>query len=121
MNETVKKVGGVAVGIAMGATGTAAVLPNEAELKEQVRVAEAITLQTQATKNEVVKELVWLKERLGESGSYDLSAATSLEWDEAGLEKARELGISDREILQAGGIGKALYAKALATSQVCKR
>jgi len=40
-------------------------------------------------------------------------------WEQAGLEKARELGISDREILQAGGIGKALYAKALATSQVC--
>ena len=119
MKDTVKKTAGVIVGIAIGASGATAVIPSDTQLREQVRVAEAVTVQTKATKNEVVKELVWLKERLGESGSYDLSTATSLEWDEAGLEKARELGISDREILQAGSIGKALYAKALATSQVC--
>ena len=107
-------------GIVAGSIGTTAVSTSDLETaRNEVVVSEAALVRIKSNKNKNVKELVWLKERLGEGGDYDLSAATSLEWDEAGLEKARELGISDREILQAGGIGKALYAKALATSQVC--
>lgn len=72
-------------------------------------------------KLKVLADNIYLQQRLGDELVIDLSLGTSEEWQEAGMAKMKELGVSERDLLRAGSINKALRVKAEKLSQACSK
>lgn len=80
--------------------------------------AEVLNTQVRA-KRELMKEHIWLNERLKQTPTIDLSIGTVEEWQQAAIDVAEEKEISTEEILSAGSVNAALRSKAAELSRLC--
>lgn len=72
------------------------------------------------SKKKILSENLYLQKRLGEELSIDVSLGTSKEWEEAGIAKLEELGVTPEQLIKAGSIDNALRVEAGKRNELCK-
>lgn len=73
----------------------------------------------QQAKQVLMKDHIWLNERLKQTPTIDLSLGTAEEWQSAAIAAANERSVSAQDIVNAGSINAALRSKAGQLSVLC--
>jgi len=88
--------------------------------QDQLLGAERKLKKEKVSKKKLLSENIYLQNRLGDELTIDVSVGTSEEWQEAGIAKLEELGVTTEELVKAGSIDKALRAEANKRKELCK-